>query len=59
MAKKKRPNLTPEEEAAFEARTRWINEVLARARERTLAEQEAQERADRRRERLRRLLRLS
>lgn len=53
MAKK-----SPEEQAAYEERERWLEGVLQRAHDRTLAWEAAQERARRRRVRLIRILSL-
>jgi hypothetical protein len=55
---RKIPKTTPEEEAAFDERTRWIRQVLEEMRARHLADQEREQRAAARRGRVRRLLSL-
>jgi hypothetical protein len=54
---RKIPRTTPEEEAAFDERTRWIRQVLQEMRARRLTEEAEEERRRERRGRLRRLFR--
>lgn len=52
---RKIPRTTPEEEAAFDERTRWIRQVLEEMRARHLAEEAREAEAAARRRRLKRL----
>ncbi|MGH3004687.1 MAG: hypothetical protein ACRDOS_02050 [Gaiellaceae bacterium] len=54
---RKIPRTTPEEEAAFDERTRWIRQVLEEMRARRLTEEAEEQRRRERRGRLRRLFR--
>jgi hypothetical protein len=55
--KKKRTSMTPEERAAYDARTRFLEEILARAEVRREAERLERERRAQRWAWLRRLVR--